>query len=148
DGWTLLFWRGIFAGLFIASFMVWQNRRGTLAGIRAIGGAGLVAAALSALATILFFNAFRRTSVADVTIIFATAPFATAAIGRLWIGEREAWTTLAASTAALGGVVIMVGGAFREGRLLGALLAFGMTACLALVLGLIRKPPAAPILPR
>ncbi len=147
DAWTLLFWRGIFAGFFIASFMVWQNRRGTLAGIRAIGGAGLVAAALSALATILFINAFRRTSVADVTIIFATAPFATAAIGWLWIGEREAWTTLAASTAALVGVVIMVGGAFREGRLLGDLLAFGMTLCMALMMVIIRKHRDTPMLP-
>jgi len=147
DAWTLLFWRGIFAGLFIASFMVWQNRRGTLAGIRAIGGAGLVAAALSALATILFINAFRRTSVADVTIIFATAPFATAAIGWLWIGEREAWTTLAASTAALVGVIIMVGGAFREGRFLGDLLAFGMTLCMALMMVIIRKHRDTPMLP-
>ena len=147
DAWTVLFWRGLFAGLFIASFMVWQNRRGTLAGIRAIGGAGLVAAALSALATILFINAFRHTSVADVTIIFATAPFATAAIGWLWIGEREAWTTLAASTAALVGVVIMVGGALREGRLLGDLLAFGMTLSMALMMVIIRKHRDTPMLP-
>jgi len=35
DVWTVLFWRGIFAGLFITCFIVWQNRRATLAGVRA-----------------------------------------------------------------------------------------------------------------
>jgi drug/metabolite transporter (DMT)-like permease len=147
DVWTVLFWRGIFAGLFIAGFIVWQNRRDTLAGIRAIGGPGLAAASLSTLATILFINAFRRTSVADVTIIWATAPFVTAALGWLWIGERESWTTLAASTVALSGVVVMVGGAVTAGHLFGDLLAFGMTLCMAVMMIIIRRHRETPMLP-
>jgi drug/metabolite transporter (DMT)-like permease len=111
DPWTILFWRGLFAGLFIACCILWRYRRATWAAVRAIGLPGLAAASLSTLATIFFINAFRRTSVADVTIIFATAPFVTAALGWLWIGERESWTTLVASTGALLGVIVMVSGA-------------------------------------
>ena len=147
DPWTILFWRGMFAGLFIAGCLLWRYRRGTWAVVRAVGWPGLAAASLSTLATILFINAFRRTSVADVTIIFATAPFMTAALGWLWIGERESWTTLVASTGALLGVIVMVGGAVMEGHLFGDLLAFGMTMSMALMMIIIRRHRDTPMLP-
>src|SRR2546426_2177551 len=147
DAWTVLFWRGAFAGLFLAGFIVWQNRRGTLAAARAIGVPGVVAASLSTLATIFFINAFRRTSVADVTIIFAATPLVTASIAWLWLGERGRWATLLASAAALLGVVVMVGGATREGHLFGDLLAIGTTLCMAMMMILIRKHRETPMLP-
>jgi drug/metabolite transporter (DMT)-like permease len=147
DAWTILFWRGIFAGLFIGGFIVWQQRRSTLAAVRAIGGPGLVAAWLSTLATIMYINAFRRTSVADVMIITATAPFMTAALGWLWFRQRESWMTLLVSTVALVGAVVMVGGAVTEGHLFGDLLAFGMTLCMAIMMLVIRKHRATPMLP-
>jgi drug/metabolite transporter (DMT)-like permease len=147
DPWTILFWRGIFAGLFIAGFILWQYRGATLQAVRAIGWPGLGAAACSTLATILFINAFRRTSVADVTIIFATAPFLTAALAFLWLGARERWTTLAASAASLVGVVIMVGGAARTGHLSGDLLALGMTLAMAVMMIIIREHRETPMLP-
>ncbi len=147
DAWTILFWRGIFAGVFIAGFIVWQQRGGTLAAVRAIGRPGLVAACLSTLATIMVINAFRRTSVADVMIITATAPFMTAALGWLWLRERESWMTLLASTVALIGAVVMVGGAVTEGHLFGDLLALGMTLCMATMMLIIRKHRATPMLP-
>jgi len=147
DAWTILFWRGIFAGLFIGAFIVWQHRRSTLAAVRAIGGPGLVVASLSTFATIMVINAFRRTSVADVTIITATAPFMTAVLGWLWIRERENWTTLLASNMALVGAIVMVRGAVTEGHLIGDLLAFGMTLCMAVMMLVIRKYRATPMLP-
>ena len=147
DVWTILFWRGMFAGFFIAGFIVWQQRRGTLAAVRAIGAPGLVAACLSTIATIMIINAFRRTSVADVMIILATAPFMTAALGWLWLREREGWTTLLASTVALFGAVVMVGGAVTQGHLFGDLLAFGVTLCMAIMMLIIRKHRSTPMLP-
>jgi len=147
DVWTMLFWRGLFAGLFIAGFIAWQYRQETLGAVRAVGLPGLVAASLSTLATILFINAFRRTSVADVMIIFATAPLVTAGLGWVWLGERESWTTLVAGTAALLGVVVMVGGAAAEGHLFGDLLAFGTTLSMAVMMLIIRKHRDTPMLP-
>ena len=101
DAWTMLFWRGLFAGLMILCVIVMQERRRTVVAIRAIGRPGLVAAFCSTAATILYINAFRHTSVADVAVIFAAAPFLTAGLGWLWLGVTEAWTTLAASLVAL-----------------------------------------------
>jgi drug/metabolite transporter (DMT)-like permease len=147
DPWTILFWRGIFAGIFIAGFILWQNRGATLAAVRAIGWPGIAVAACSTLATICFINAFRRTSVADVTIIFATAPFLTAALAYLWIGERENWTTLAASAASLVGIVVMVGGAASAGHLSGDLLALAMTLAMAVMMIIIREHRETPMLP-
>src|ERR1700736_2652934 len=109
DAWTMLFWRGLFAGLMILCVIVARERRSTWPAIRAIGRPGLAAALCSTAATLFYINALRRTSVADVAVIFAAAPFLTAGLGWLWLGVTEARTTLAASVLALIGVGVMVG---------------------------------------
>jgi drug/metabolite transporter (DMT)-like permease len=147
DAWTMLFWRGLFAGLMILCVIVARERGGTLAAIRAVGRPGVAAAVCSTAATILYLNAFRRTSVADVAVIFAAAPFLTAGLGWLWLGVTEARTTLAASVLALIGVGVMVGGAAIEGHLIGDLLAFGMTVCMAIMMLIIRRQQNTEMLP-
>src|SRR4051794_31201971 len=77
DVWTMLFWRGWFAGLMIFCVVAVQERRAARTGMRAIGWPGLAAASCSTAATILYINAFRHSSVADVAVIFAAAPFVT-----------------------------------------------------------------------
>src|ERR1051326_4241031 len=86
--WTLLFWRGIYGGLFIAGFTIWLQRRDAIAAVRAIGWSGLMVAACSSFATTCFINALERTSVADVMVITATTPFFAAAIAWFWTGEQ------------------------------------------------------------
>jgi drug/metabolite transporter (DMT)-like permease len=124
-----------------------RERGNTIRAFHAIGGAGLVAAACSTAATILYVNAFRRTSVADVAVIFATAPFVTAGLGWLCLGVREAWSTLVASMVAVAGVIVMVGGAVADGHLVGDVLAFGMAICMAVMMLIIRHRAETPMLP-
>jgi drug/metabolite transporter (DMT)-like permease len=147
DAWTMLFWRGLYAGLMILCVIVAQERGRTIAAIRAVGGPGFLAAVCSTAATILYLNAFRRTSVADVAVIFAVAPFLTAGIGWLFLGVTEAWATLGASLFALLGVGIMFGGAAAEGHLVGDLLALGMTTCMAVMMLIIRQQRQTSMLP-
>jgi drug/metabolite transporter (DMT)-like permease len=147
DPWTILFWRGIFAGLFIAGFVVWRYGRQAADIVRGIGVPGVAAACLSTFATIMYINAFRLTSVADVMIMNATTPFIAAALGWLWFREREQWSTLAASAAALVGTAVMVGGAAHDGHLVGDLLAFGMALCMAGMMVVIRRHSETPMLP-
>ena len=104
DVWTVLFWRSLFGGIFIAGYIVWREGRRVLPAIRQTGIAGVAVTISSALATICFINALRQTSVADVLVINATAPFITAALAYAWTADREHWTTLAASLVALAGV--------------------------------------------
>jgi len=147
DVWTMLFWRGVFAGLMILCVIVVHERCNTWLAIRAGGRPGLVVAVCSTAATILYINALRHTSVADVAVIFAAAPFVTASLGWLCLGLRETWTTLAASLVAILGVSIMVGGGVAEGHLFGDLLAFGMTVCLAIMMLILHQQYETPMLP-
>jgi drug/metabolite transporter (DMT)-like permease len=143
----MLFWRGLFAGLMILSVIIVQERHRTIAAIKAVGRPGLAAAICSTAATFLYINALRRTSVADVAVIFAAAPFLTAGLGWLWLRLTVDWTTLAASLLALLGISIMVGGAAIEGHLFGDVLAFGMTICMAIMMLIIRRHEHTPMLP-
>jgi drug/metabolite transporter (DMT)-like permease len=147
DVWTVLFWRALFGGLFIAAYVVWQQGRRVLPAIRQMGIAGIAVMVSSALATICFINALRLTSVADVLVINATAPFITAVLAYLWTADREHWTTLAASLLALVGVVVMVSGALASGRLLGDLLALVMTILISGMMVIVRRNRNISMLP-
>jgi drug/metabolite transporter (DMT)-like permease len=147
DVWTMLFWRGLFGGLFIAGYVVWRDGKGALAALRRIGRPGLVAAGCSAAATICFVNALRQTTVADVLVINATAPFMTAGLAWAWAGDRERWTTLAASGVALVGVAVSVGAAAGSGRLFSDFLALLMTILISAMMVLIRRHRAVCMLP-
>jgi drug/metabolite transporter (DMT)-like permease len=147
DAWTLLFWRGLYGGLFIAGAIVWLHGRNTIAAVRAIGRAGLLVAACSTLGTICFINALQRTSVADVMVINATTPFFAAAIAWLWTRERESRVTLVCSAAAVFGVVLTFDGALPAGRLFGNLLALIMTILISLMMVIIRRHRDTPMLP-
>ncbi|MDP1840029.1 MAG: DMT family transporter [Reyranella sp.] len=147
DAMTMLFWRGIFAGLFLAGMVMWRERGHVAKSVRAIGRDGLLIALCSALATVCFLNAFRLSSVADVMVIDATMPFLTAGIAWLLIGEREDRITLLATLAAVVGVAVMAGPAIASGRLLGNLLALGMALLMSVVLVLIRRNPGVSMLP-
>lgn len=147
DAWTMLFWRGLFGGLFLTGMLLWRVQGRVGRAIRAIGRDGVAIALCSALATVCFLNALRLSTVADVLVIDATIPFLTAGIAWLVIGEREDWVTLGATLAAVVGVAVMMGAAASGGRVAGNLLAFGMAVLMSFVLVLIRRNPGISMLP-
>lgn len=147
DVWTMLFWRGVFGGLLILAYIAAQARGRTRAAFAAIGRAGLLIAGCSAAATICFIAALRASTVADVTILFTTAPFFAAAIA--WICFREAphRMTLAASVLALAGVAIMFGTVPSGRHAFGNALAVTMTLLMAVVMVTIRRHRHVSMLP-
>lgn len=147
DAWTLLFWRGVFAGLFILGVITWKAHGRIGRAFRAIGRDGLLIALCSAVATVCFLNGLRLSTVADVMVIDAAIPFLTAGIAWLLIGEREDKATLLATLAALGGVGVMAGPAATGGRLAGDLLALAMAVLMSTVLVLIRRNKGVDMLP-
>jgi drug/metabolite transporter (DMT)-like permease len=106
-----------------------------------------VAAGCSTAATICFVNALRETTVADVLVINATAPFMTAGLAWAWTGERERVGTLAASGVALVGVVVTVAAAMGSGRLFGDFLALVMTLLMSVMMVVIRRHRHVSLLP-
>jgi len=147
DVWTTLFWHGLFGGLLIGAYIAWQERAMARAAFPAIGWAGVLTAACSTVATICFIAALRETTVADVTVIYAAAPFFAAAIAWAWTREYPHRTTLAASGLALVGVVIMCGGSPSMEQVWGDLLALAMTMLMALMMVGIRKNRRISMLP-
>src|SRR5215213_5638072 len=85
DVWTTLFWRCAFAGLLILSWCAYSTGARFMADLRALGRPGLLVAACIAVGTMSFIAALDLTSVADVLIIQATAPFVAAFLGWAWL---------------------------------------------------------------
>jgi drug/metabolite transporter (DMT)-like permease len=111
DSWTILFWRGLFGGGFIAAFLVVMQGRAGLRELTGMRANGWLVAGLSTLAMVTFIPALQLTSVANVAIIIAAQPFAAAALAWIWFRETARLRTLLAALAALGGVAIIVSGA-------------------------------------
>jgi drug/metabolite transporter (DMT)-like permease len=122
DLWTIVFWRGVFATLFIGAYVLHQYRTARPDGPRA-GVESYLVAICSCATIVLFPAAFQRTSVANAFTIIAALPFVTAAIAWIWMRERPSRASMVASAFAVLGIVIMVGpaGGPRPGDLLALL---------------------------
>ena len=123
--WTVLLWRGLLAAGVMTAWLAWRRGRAGLAGWKHLGWAGWSAATVNSAATICFIAAFKNTAVANVAAIYATAPFAAAAIAWAWMRETPGLATLAAAGLCLAGVTVMVGGSAGTPDLTGDLLALG-----------------------
>lgn len=107
DVWTILFWRGLFGGVLIGAYVIWQHRVAVWRTTRAMGWPGVWITLLSTIATICFIVALRYAAVAEVMTIHASIPFLTAILASVFTGEKEPRTTWAACTIAVVGVAVM-----------------------------------------
>lgn len=111
DSFTILFWRGVFAGSGIMAFLLLTQGRSALADLATLNRGGLLFAVLSAAGMLLYIPSLQMTSAANVAIILATAPFASAALAWGWFGEAPRARIVLASAVAFLGVAFSVGGA-------------------------------------
>jgi drug/metabolite transporter (DMT)-like permease len=143
---TIVFWRGLFAAVFIGAFVLLRFGRTIPGLLMAMGSQGILITLCSAASTILFVAGVQHTSVANAFTILAALPFVAAAIAWLWLGERPSVLTMVASVIALCGIIIM----FRPtagGPRLGDLLALLGTVAQALMTVAIRRNRNVEILP-
>lgn len=146
DQWTVLAWRGLYGALGILAVMLCMSGGKSLREFQNMGWPGWAFAAVSGLGMLCFINAFSYTTVAHVSIIYATVPFVAAALGWLSIREKPSRSASVSSLFALIGVGIMVG-IGGEGGWFGDLLALCMTICLATMMTLVRRYPNVPVMP-
>ncbi len=139
DPWAMLFWRSVFAFIFLAGYLVIDDWRGNLRATRRMGWTGLAVAVCFALSMTCFLLALDRTSVANVLIFQATAPFIAAALAWAFLGERLTGTTLMAIAATLVGIAVMVSESVVAGRLYGDLLSLVMGFAFAATIVLVRR---------
>jgi drug/metabolite transporter (DMT)-like permease len=143
---TVLFWRGLFAAIFIGTFVLFRFGRRFPGLLMAMGSQGILITLCSTASTIFFVAGVQHTSVANAFTILAALPFVAAAIAWLWIGERPSALTMIASAIALVGIIIM----FRPtagGPRLGDLLALLGTVAQALMTVAIRRNQNVEVLP-
>ena len=147
DAWTTVFWRSVFAALFLLLVIALRERRRTLAVFLGMGWPGLLVALCFAVASTCLVVSLNLTTVANTLIIFSTSPFFAALFGWLLLGERVPATTWLAMAGASVGIAIMVSESFGRGSLTGDLLA-GVTAIgLALATVTIRAKQAVRMTP-
>ena len=109
DGWTIVFWRSIFAAIFLLGFMLLRDGvTGTLALFRGMGLPGLFVGLCFATASSAFILALAHTTVANIVLIQAGVPLIAALLARLLFGEPVSRQTWIAIAAVLFGVGVMV----------------------------------------
>jgi drug/metabolite transporter (DMT)-like permease len=142
DSWEITFWRSLFMTLVISGVLVYQYRGATLARFRAVGRSGVVTGALWALMYVCFILALGRTTVANVLVLSAVAPFSSALLGRLMLGERVAPRTWAAMLVAFAGILIMFEEAVGAGAWVGNLIALVIPIAFGVNVTLLRRAHA------
>lgn len=145
DLWTIVFWRGVFATVFIGVYVLYRFGRDTPVIIWRAGFDGVIVTLCSAATVVLFPAAFQHTTVANAFTILAALPFVTSLIAWVWMGERPSGLTLTAAAVAMIGIVIMVGPSGGPG--LGDLYAIAGTLTNALMIVAIRRNPQVAMLP-
>ena len=123
--WQILLYRSISLSVFLFVVILIRTGRNPFrmaletGAAGTIGGLGLVAAYSGAI------FAIQKTSVANAMLLFACAPFASAVLARLVLGERVRLATWVAIAVAMGGVLLMVSDDSGQSSLIGNLAALG-----------------------
>ncbi len=143
--WAILFWRSLFALAFTSIFIAMQPT--SLARLR-FDRAGLLAAILSAAATLAFIPSLRLTSVANVAVIHGALPLITVILSGLILAERVDRRTVGLCLlVAFGAIIIFAGSASSGIRLAGDGLALMMTIFMALMTIAFKRSNVLSVLP-
>jgi drug/metabolite transporter (DMT)-like permease len=142
DAWDIIFWRGLFGTGFTLIYVWWC---GSLkSNFLALGKMGWIAAIVGASSTAAYIPAFKFTTIANVSLIYAATPMISALLAWWWIGERAAKVVLVSSVVSLLGVFIIVGGSVGGVHLTGDLLACYMALSFAVGMVIFRAFPSTP----
>ena len=140
--WDVIFWRGLFAALLTTTYVF---LRGTArAEFMQMGGSGWAAALVGASGTAAFIPAFKLTTVANVSLIYAATPLLAALLAWLWVGERLTKRVAVGCIAAFAGMAVIVSGSLGGLNLNGDLLAVWMTTAMAVLMVIYRRYPKTP----
>lgn len=141
--WEVIFWRAVFAAAFTLAWTA--KRRAFKDEFRHMGAPGWTVAVIGALGSAAFIPAFKLTTIANVSLIYAASPLLAALLALILIGERASARTLLGCAGALLGVVVIVSGSLGMVSLTGDFLALCMTTAMATIMVIYRKFPNTPI---
>ncbi len=145
DGWTIGCWRGLIGGLVVMAYVELRRGRQARAHAFRLGPKGWLLASVGSVGSLTFIYAFKFTYVANVAVIYATAPFFAAALAWWLMREAAAPRTIAAAMVSTAGVCVIVAGSLGGLSLTGDLIAVAMTILNAIYIVLIRKFADVPV---
>ncbi|WP_334067632.1 DMT family transporter [Nereida ignava] len=125
DAWQILFYRSLALSAFLAAAIFLRNGKRTLSAIQGTGAGGLLGGLSLVFAYAAGIIAMQQTSIASAVLLFATAPFFAAILGLVLLSEHVRRTTWITMIVALGGIIVMQGGTFSGGQMVGNLFAMG-----------------------
>lgn len=149
DPWTVVFWRALFASVFLLLFMLWRDGpKGTAAMFRGMGLPGLGVATCFGIASSCFVVALQYTTVANILLTQAAAPLFAALLAWAIFGERVNLATWAAIATVICGVAIMVSASF-SGQVspIGDGLALVITVLFSVAIVITRHHPEVRMMP-
>lgn len=142
NAWSVIFWRGLGAAVLSLAY-VWL--KGDLQDeIARFGRSAFLVTLVAASGSAAFISSFKFTSVTNVVLIWATAPFVAAALTWILIGERPTLRITLTSVLALIGVAMTLRGSVGTGHLTGDLLALWMTLMMSIFYVIYRIWPDTP----
>jgi drug/metabolite transporter (DMT)-like permease len=149
DTWVTVFWRSLFAGIFITGFML---ARDGVAGTRTLLVSArwptVVVGVCYAISTICFILALSHTSVAKVLLIQAGVPIIAAAISWVLLREKVPPHTMLAIAIVVAGIAtIFSGSAGQGGSLIGDVYSLAVAFLFALSVVVTRKYPGIRMTP-
>ena len=113
DSWAIIFWRSVFAALFLLGFMLMRDGpRGTKQLFASMGLAGVGVGLCFATASIAFVVALAHTTVANILLMQAGVPLFAALMAFVLFRESVTLATWLAIAAVIAGVGIMVSASF------------------------------------
>jgi len=139
SGWEIVFWRSLFMAVFVAGTLAFLHRGDLPRQMLAVGAIGLASSVMLAGMFFFFILSITRTTVANTLVIMSLSPFLAAIAGRWFLHERPPRRTWIAMAAAFGGICLMFAESLEGGRLIGNLLALGVTICFAINVTLLRR---------
>ena len=145
--WQIVFYRSISMSLFLAGVVYYTTGQNPIKIALEKGAISWVCGFALVLSYVAGVYALQTTSVANTLLLFSTAPFQTAILARVFLGEIVRWRTWSAIGLSLVGVLIMVGGQDNQSHISGDLAALSAALGFAVFTISVRKGRTGNMMP-
>ena len=145
--WQIVFYRSISMSLFLAGVVYYTTGQNPIKIALEKGAISWVCGFALVLSYVAGVYALQTTSVANTLLLFSTAPFQTAILARVFLGEIVRWRTWSAIGFSLVGVLIMVGGQDNQSHISGDLAALSAALGFAVFTISVRKGRTGNMMP-
>jgi drug/metabolite transporter (DMT)-like permease len=147
DDWTISFWRGVFLVAALLAILAVTERGRVFQVFARAGWRGLASGLCFGVMMTGFMLALARTSVANVMMLMASAPFFAALLAWAVLGERPRAAVWVAMAAAAGGIALTVAGALGSGAFAGNLFALLIAVAAAVNIVVLRRARSVNMIP-